>query len=68
MLPNKLIKEILSILLKIFCLIIGLDIFLTSILWIMKKESNNKYFESTNTLNFKNVKYNDDIQFYKNIY
>tara|TARA_Y100000991_G_C21865234_1_gene302678 strand:- start:47 stop:256 length:210 start_codon:yes stop_codon:yes gene_type:complete len=61
-------KYLLSIIFKTGCLIIGLDIFLTSSFTIIKEEFKNNNLESEKNLNIKHIKSNKNVQFVGNIY
>ena len=56
------------VLLKIIFLIFGLNLFLTSLITVIKLELNNNNFESEMNLNYKTFKYFQNIQFNLDIY
>ena len=62
------IKYSLSLIFKTACLIIGLDIFLTSSFMVIKREFKKNNFESESNLNVRNIKSNQNVQFIGNIY
>ena len=68
LLNKKRSRDIFLILLKIFCLIVGLDIFLTTVLKIIKEEFNKNNLESVLNLNIKDLEYEQNFQFDKDIY
>ena len=55
------IKYLLSLLFKSTCLIIGLDIFLTSTFIVIKREFRKSNIESKNNLIIKNIKFNQNV-------
>ena len=55
------IKYLLSLLFKSTCLIIGLDIFLTSTVIVIKREFRKSNIESKNNLIIKNIKFNQNV-------
>ena len=61
-------KHILMRFLKILIFILGLDIFLTSLFIIIKKEYEIKNLESKNFLDFKKLHYDQRDQFNIDIY
>ena len=61
-------KELLLLLLKTFCLILGLNIFLTSFIIIVKEEFDKNKLESEIIFNIKELKYYQNVQIDKDIY
>ena len=61
-------KHVLMRFLKILIFILGLDIFLTSLFIIIKKEYEIKNLESKNFLDFKKLNYDQRDQFNIDIY
>ena len=68
LLNKKRSRDIFLILLKIFCFIVGLDIFLTTVLKIIKEEFYKNNLESAMNLNIKDLGYEQNFQFDKDIY
>ena len=68
MLLNKKSGDIFLILLKTFCFIVGLNIFLTTVLKIIKEEFNKNNLESVDNLNIKDLGHEQNFQFDKDIY
>tara|TARA_B100001769_G_C21806425_1_gene438858 strand:+ start:441 stop:650 length:210 start_codon:yes stop_codon:yes gene_type:complete len=61
-------KDFLSLFLNTLCLIIGLDILITSFLIITKEEFKKTNLELQVYLNIKKLKYEDHVQFARDIY
>ena len=68
LLNKKRSRDIFLISLKIFCFIVGLDIFLTTVLKIIKEELNKNNLESVLNSNIKDLEYEQNFQFDKDIY
>ena len=68
LLNKKRSRDIFLISLKIFCFIVGLDIFLTTVLKIIKEEFNKNNLESVLNSNIKDLEYEQNFQFDKDIY
>ena len=66
-LNNKRSKDLFLVLMKTIFLIFGLNIFLTSIIKVIKLELKNN-LESEMSLNYKTLKYVHNIQFKVDIY